>query len=104
MTIHASQLLLQETDGLVNFSEIAKTLGVKPSKLLRKKHIPDIVHNFSAICGDGARVVQKGTDKTYYTHPGLAVAAIKIMNRVSPEKIHEWECTSSTHFLFSLKN
>lgn len=86
------ELLLQEEDGVVNFSEIAKALSVRPSKLLHKKHIPDIVHNFTALCGDGTRVVQKGKDKTYYTHPGLAVAAIKIMKRVSLEKIHEWEC------------
>jgi len=86
------ELLLQGTEGFVNFSEIAKVLDTRPSKLLYKKHIPDIVHNFQALCGDDVRVVQKRKDKIYYTHPGVAVAAIKTLKRVSPEKIHEWEC------------
>lgn len=83
--------MLQGTEGFVNFSEIAKVLDTRPSKLLYKKHIPDIVHNFQALCG--VRVVQKRKDKIYFTHPGVAVAAIKILKHVSPEKIHEWECS-----------
>lgn len=76
---------------MVNFSEIAKVLEVRASRLLRKKNIPDIIANLTGLYGDDEENVVRKKGKEFLTLPGLAVAAIKTRARISPEKIQQWE-------------